>query len=136
MKTINVIIEPGKDGFGVMFKTKGLEDYTSFGETLKEAKKNARAVLADMQESFSDDNMPEALMGFDPATVKMKFSFMLNHYFKEYKYINVSGLAARIGINSSLLRQYDKGLAMASENKYIQIREGLHEVGRELKEAL
>ena len=139
MKTLHVIIEPGKDGFGVMFKTKGLEHLTSFGETLEEAKKNAREVLSEMKEFYTAEGLyvPEPLNRIDLETVSFKFSFLLNNYFRElFPFLNVSKLAESISINPSLLRQYDKGIAMASEEKYNELRRGLHTVGKRLEAAL
>ena len=138
MKKLHVIIEPGKDGFGVIFKTPGLENLISFGETLDEAKQQARNVLSDMLAFYleSDEDMPEVLKGINPETVELKFSFLLQYYLKEYPFLNVSKLATQIKINPSLLRQYDKGLSLASEDKYLAVKQGLHSVGKMLEAAL
>lgn len=138
MKSLKVIIEPGKDGFGVFFATPGLENVTSFGEILDEAKENVREALSDFIDFYNETGkeLPASLKGVVPKTVKLKFSFMLHHYLKEYPYLNISQLANSININSSLLRQYDKGLVCASEKKYLELREGLRAIGRELESAL
>lgn len=138
MKSLKVIIEPGKDGFGVLFTTPGLENVTSFGETLDEAKENAREALSDFIDYYNEigKELPGSLKTIDPKTVKLKFNFMLHHYLKEYPYLNISQLASYVEINPSLLRQYDKGLGCASEKKYFELREGLRTIGRELESAL
>lgn len=134
MKTINVIVEPGKDGFGVTFKTVGLENITSFGETLEEAKENAKDAIREMIDYYKEagKELNEPMKSFESGSVKFRYSFLLKYYFKEFAYLNVTKLASTLGINPSLLRQYDKGLAKASEEKYLEIRNGLKKVGKEL----
>ena len=135
MKTLQVVLEPGKDGFGVMFRTKGLENITSFGITLDEAKKNAKEALIELVDFYNETGreLPPAIAEINPDKIRLRFSFMLNHYLKEFPYLNISKLAERININPSLLRQYDRGLIYASENKYLELKKGLNVIGRELQ---
>ena len=134
MKTINVVIEPGKDGFSVTFKNKGLENIFSFGETIEEAKENARDAIQETVSYYKEKgrDLTEPLASFDKGSVKYRYSFMLKYYFKEFTYLNVTKLASSLGINPSLLRQYDKGLVKASEDKFLEIRNGLRKVGEDL----
>jgi predicted RNase H-like HicB family nuclease len=138
MKTINVVIEPGRDGFAVTFKNKGLENISSFGETIDEAKENAKDAIRETITYYKEtgQELIEPFISFDKGSVKYRYSFMLKYYFKEFAYLNVTRLATSLGINPSLLRQYDKGLAKASEEKFIEIRDGLRKVGKELLSAV
>lgn len=138
MRTISVIVEPGKDGFGVTFKTIGLENITSFGETLEEAKENAKDAIEEMIAYYKEtgQELNEILKNYEKGKVKFRYSYLLKYYFKEFAYLNVTKLAATMGINPSLLRQYDKGIAKASEEKFLEIRNGLKKVGKELLSAV
>lgn len=137
MKTLRVVIEPGKDGFGVMYQNPELSSVTSFGETLNEAKENAREALIDFMEFYNESNheLPGILKSVDIKNINLKFTYMLKYYFKEFPYLNISQLAYAINENPSLLRQYDKGLVFASEDKYFKIRDGIRAIGKELEAA-
>ena len=76
----------------------------------------------------------EVYEGRDAYTIA---GIQVNNYFRElFPFLNVSKLAVSISINPSLLRQYDKGIAKASEEKYNELRRGLHTVGKRLEAAL
>jgi hypothetical protein len=46
--------------------------------------------------------------------------------------LDATGLAKKIGMNPSLLRQYKSGITLASDKQKQKIEHGLHELGREL----
>lgn len=52
--------------------------------------------------------------------------------FDYFDWINVSKVAKRIGINSSLLRQYRSGNTYISEKQASKIEHGIHELSKEL----
>jgi hypothetical protein len=56
----------------------------------------------------------------------------LQSLFEYFRIINKSALADYVGINSSLLRQYAKGLAFASDKQRERIEIALHRIGEEL----
>lgn len=55
-------------------------------------------------------------------------------FFDYYKVINAKHLAARIGMNETLLSQYVNGIKKPSKKQVHRIVEGLHDIGRELME--
>ena len=86
------------------------------------------------------DNCFEAvnlyLEEFKKSTSKASIAFELDfkQFFNYYKVINAKHLAARIGMNESLLSQYVNGKKKPSKKQVIRIVDGLHEIGRELVE--
>ena len=76
MISINVTIEPGKDGFGVMFKSKKLEHITSFGETIAEAKANARNAVKEYIAYCNETGkeLPTVLKGIDIDTITFRYN--------------------------------------------------------------
>ena len=52
--------------------------------------------------------------------------------FNRFPWLNVSEVANAIGINKSLLARYIYGISKPSEQRLNQIREALHEMGKEL----
>ena len=138
MKMVHAVIEPSKDGYGLYYLTPSLEGITSFGETLNAVKENANNVLKELVEVYTENNepIPDELQGVNIDDLKIKFSFDLKYYFEYYNYLNLTEFAKKININSSLLRQYHKGLAYSSEVQFESIRNGLHHIGKELEAAL
>lgn len=55
--------------------------------------------------------------------------------FSRFPWLNVSEVANAIGINKSLLARYIYGISKPSEQRLNQIREALHEMGKELQTA-
>lgn len=138
MKMVHAVIEPSKDGYGLYYITPSLEGITTFAETLNNIKENAKVVLKELVEVYNQNNepIPEELKGGNIDEVKIKFSFDLRYYFEHYSYLNITEFAKKININSSLLRQYRKGLAYSSETQFDTIRKGLHYIGKELEAVL
>jgi predicted RNase H-like HicB family nuclease len=138
MKMVHAVIEPSKDGYGLYYTTPSLEGITSFGVTLDEVKENARIALKELIEVYADNGevIPEEISDVDMDNLKIKFSFDLRYYFQRYSYLNLTEFAKRININSSLLRQYHKGLAFSSESQFGTIRKGLQHIGKELEAVL
>jgi hypothetical protein len=52
--------------------------------------------------------------------------------FESGRMLDATGLAKKIGMNPSLLRQYKTGHTLASDKQKQKIEKGLHELGREL----
>jgi len=138
MKMVHAVIEPSKDGYGLYYTTASLEGITSFGVTLDEVKENARIALKELIEVYVDNGeaIPEEISDVDMDNLKIKFSFDLRYYFQRYSYLNLTEFAKRININSSLLRQYHKGIAYSSEKQFATIRKGLQLIGKELETVL
>jgi len=55
--------------------------------------------------------------------------------FKKFPWLNISEVAKEIGINKSLLARYIYGISRPSDKRKEQIRETLHQFGKELLSA-
>ena len=62
----------------------------------------------------------------------IKLEIDLQQFFKYYRIINAKFLAARIGMNESLLSQYVKGHKKPSSSQTNRILSGVQEIGKEL----
>jgi predicted RNase H-like HicB family nuclease len=62
----------------------------------------------------------------------LQVTLYLPQFFEFYKVINVSHLAARIGMSQSLLAQYIGGHKKPSQKQTARILEGVRALGREL----
>jgi predicted RNase H-like HicB family nuclease len=120
MKTFKLIIEKGEDGFwGRIDKPEGIH---SFGETIEILQSSMREAL---ELYFEDIGKPVPLYEFELVMDIQEF-FMLNDY------INITTLAKRIGMNSSLLRQYAKGIKFPSLKQVNKIENTIRELGNQL----
>jgi len=62
----------------------------------------------------------------------IKLEIDLKQFFQYYRIINAKYLAARIGMNESLLSQYVKGHKKPSSSQTNRILSGVQEIGKEL----
>jgi hypothetical protein len=69
-----------------------------------------------------------------PATVDFDVAYDLGALFDQKKYLNLSELASRLGINRSLMAQYAAGIKFPSLERAKIIEEALHDLGRDLLE--
>jgi predicted RNase H-like HicB family nuclease len=118
-KKIVVIIEKTDDGFSAYAR-----DYPVFstGTTMTE-------LLENINEAFSlyfEDKK------FD--TVRIAFEIDFKQFFQFYKVINSKALAAKIGMNPTLLSQYVRGHKKPSEKQSRRILYGINKIGQELAE--
>ncbi len=131
MNKILVIIDKGTDGLFSAYTPETKSTVLSGqGNTVAEA-------FADMKESFqeviesyqeTEETIPEELQ----EPVVFEFKFDVPSVFNHFDEINLTTFSRKIGINSSLLRQYKNGLAFASIKQVEKIKNGLHELGRQL----
>jgi predicted RNase H-like HicB family nuclease len=129
MNRIKVILELGKDGYGVYFPQ--ISNVFGFGETVEEAKEDAKTAL-DFYieiEQKAGNNLPEILQdGYE-----LDFEFNVDALLK---YINgtvsKTAIAKRTGIHPTLMTHYSTGLKKPRAPQRKKIIEGLHSIGREL----
>src|ERR1700722_8368872 len=69
-----------------------------------------------------------------PTTVDFDVAYDLAALFNEKKYLNLSELASRLGINRSLMAQYAAGIKYPSGERGKKIEETIHNLGRDLLE--
>jgi predicted RNase H-like HicB family nuclease len=121
MKTYKLIIEKGEDGFWGRIKDKD-SLITSFGETIDHLKSSMNEA---MELYFEELEKPIPKYEFDLVMDIQEF-FIINDF------INISTLAKRIGMNSSLLRQYAKGIKFPSLKQVNKIENAIRKIGKQL----
>lgn len=121
MKTYKLIIEKGEDGFWGRIKDKD-SLITSFGETIEHLK------------TCMDEAMQLYFEELDTPTPKYEFELVMDiqEFFIINDFINISTLAKRIGMNSSLLRQYAKGIKFPSLKQVNKIENAIRKIGKQL----
>lgn len=128
MKKVIALIEKGDEGlFGV--HAPELENVIiGSGETVNDAKEDFLDGYREMVETYIDDGLqvPEEL-----KDVEFEYRYDISAFYNAHPYLNVSKLAKRININSSLMRQYKQGQYI-SEEQVLRIQDGIRAVGREL----
>jgi predicted RNase H-like HicB family nuclease len=129
-KKVTAVIEASKTGYGIYVEEDDLP-LTSYGDTIEEAKADLDSVLQTMIAFYKDRSEP-----LPPAYNKGKLSFEFKYdiasIFNHFGMLDATGLAKKIGMNASLLRQYKVGKALASDKQKEKIEAGLHQLGREL----
>ncbi|MBK8502983.1 MAG: type II toxin-antitoxin system HicB family antitoxin [Saprospiraceae bacterium] len=93
------------------------------GETLTELMTNANEAIRLYFEGSEE-----------PSIVDPKFELVvdLQEFFSHNDYIDITKLAKRTGMNTSLLRQYAKGIKFPSIEQVARIEKTLKEIGAEL----
>ncbi|GHV11758.1 hypothetical protein FACS1894162_7390 [Bacteroidia bacterium] len=129
MKQIKVILELGKDGYGVSFDE--LPTVFGFGETVELAKEDARQVVKFYIEVLKKhgDPIPEILQGEYELVFEFDIPALL-------KYIDgtvtKTALAKASGMNASQLTHYSSGLKKPRREQRDKIINGLHRIGQDL----
>ena len=125
---VNVIMEKSDDGFWVTVED--LPGCYSFGKTIIESLENTRNAIIEHITGLkeSGEKVPELFS----KDYEFKLKFDLQTLFAHYRIINKTALAEYTGINASLIRQYARGLAFASEKQREKINRALHCIGKEL----
>jgi hypothetical protein len=72
-------------------------------------------------QSIYNGGNPEFVYKYDIASI-----------FNHFGMLDATGLAKKIGMNPSLLRQYKSGITLVSDKQKQKIEKGLHDPGREL----
>jgi predicted RNase H-like HicB family nuclease len=120
-KKIKMIVEKTDTGFSAFS-----EDYPIYttGRTIPELIDNA---LEATNLFFEEENIRIAQENF-------KFEIDFKQFFQYYKVINAKFLAAKIGMNPTLLSQYVQGRKKPSDAQMEKILLGIHQIGQELSE--
>jgi predicted RNase H-like HicB family nuclease len=129
MKTIHVILELGKDGYGVMFEE--LSNVFGFGETVEDAKIDAKAAIDGYITALKRCNkkIPEILQGDYELTFEFDIETLLKHIEGT---VTKTALAKASGINPSQLSHYSSGLKKPRKAQKEKIIAGLHKLGKDL----
>lgn len=122
MKKIVFIVEKTSDGFSAYAKDDEIRASTS-GDTVSELRTN----IEDAYNSFAElKGWPE--VSINDITVR----YDLPQFFEFYKAVSAKGLAARIGMDHTVLSRYINGKRTPSEKQVKRILTGIQDLGREL----
>ncbi|GHT33678.1 hypothetical protein AGMMS49574_19820 [Bacteroidia bacterium] len=130
MKTIKVILEAGKDGYGVSFPE--IENVFGFGESIEDAKEDAQKVLDFYIEILNKNgkSLPEILQGEE---YQLDFELDTEALLKHIEgIVTKTALAKASGINSAQLTHYSSGLKKPRKEQREKIINGLHKLAQEL----
>ena len=129
MITITTILEAGKDGYGVSFPE--IPNVFGFGETVENAKKDAKAALKafiDILKQYGKE-IPEILAG----DYELIFEFDIEALLKYIDgIVTKTALAKASGINPAQLSHYSSGLKKPRKEQREKIVNGLHKLGHDL----
>lgn len=129
MKKLTIVIEKNKDGYWV--RAEGDRKYVpnGYGDTKKAAIKNLKEVLKD---HLSNEGKNDKIWNkVDIDTLEEQYN--LQSFFEEHNYLNISAIAERADMNSSLLRQYAIGVKYPSLDQAKKIENTIHRLANELQ---
>ena len=129
MKQIHVILELGKDGYGVSFKE--LENVFGFGETVEKAKLDAKCAIEGYLVALDrcKQPVPEILQGEYTLVFEFDIEALLKHINGT---VTKTALSRMSGINASQLSHYSSGQKKPRKEQREKIIAGLHRLGEEL----
>lgn len=123
---INVEKQPGNKSFAC-YMVDEMEEFglSGYGKTVSEAIEDLKLTEKETREMMKDNGkeMPE---------LEFVYHFDIGSLFDYYCYLNIAGVAKKIGINASLLRQYASGIHKPSENRRQLIMSTVKKMGNEL----
>ncbi len=120
-KKIVMIVEKTDTGFSAFAEDSPI--YTtgkSIGELMDNALEATSLHFEEEEISVAKDNI--------------KFEIDFKQFFQYYKILNAKLIAAKIGMNPTLLSQYVKGHKKPSEAQKDKIVDAIHQIGKELSE--
>jgi predicted RNase H-like HicB family nuclease len=129
MKAIKATLELGQDGYAVSFDC--LPTIFGFGETVEDAKEDAKAVVESYLHVLKMQNqpIPEVLQS-DYALI---FEFDMEALMKYIDgIVTKTALSKVAGINPIQLTHYSKGLKHPRPQQRRKIISGLHKIGSDL----
>jgi len=129
MNQIHVILELGKDGYGVWFEE--LPHVFGFGDTVEEAKTDAKAALEGYIIALNKCNqpIPEILKDEYELVYRFDVEALLKHIDGT---VTKTALAKAAGIHHTQLSHYSSGLKKPRKQQREKIIAGLHKLGKDL----
>ncbi len=128
--TIKVEKSPGEEFYSCYM----VEDMPKFG--LAGYGKSAREAIEDIYIAEKETRELWAEKGEEIPELEFRFKFDIGSFFNYYKYLSITGVAQKAGINASLMRQYAIGRHVPRGKRKQQIEECLHDIGNELQAAV
>ena len=128
-KKVKAIIGRSKTGFTIMME--GFDLAMSYGDTLNDAKRDFEKFPQEYINVSKEAgrSIPEELNG---GNLEFEYVYDLSGFFAHYNFISPTKIARRIGINTSLMRQYASGVTYIGSSKKKQIENEIHNIGKEL----
>jgi len=129
MKQIHVVLELGKDGYGVWFKE--IDNIFGFGETVESAKKDASDVINFYIECLKKYNkpLPEILSGDYELIFEFDIEALLKYIDGK---VTKKAIAKASNINAIQLSHYSSGLKKPRQQQREKIIAGLHKIANDL----
>jgi len=128
-KKVKAIIGKSKTGFTIMME--GFDLAMSYGDTLEEAKRDFEKFPQEYIE-VSKETGREVPVELNNGNLEFEYVYDLSGFFAHYNFISPTKVARRIGINTSLMRQYAMGRTYIGLTKKKQIENEIHNIGKEL----
>ena len=128
-KKVKAIIGKSKTGFTIMME--GFDLAISYGDTLEEAKRDFEKFPQEYIE-VSKEAGREVPAELNDGNLEFEYVYDLSGFFAHYNFISPTKVARRIGINTSLMRQYAMGNTYIGLNKKKKIEDEIHNIGKEL----
>ena len=128
-KRVKAIISRSKTGFIIMME--GFDLAMSYGDTLEEAKRNFEKFPQEYIE-ISKEAGKEIPSELNDGNLEFEYVYDLSGFFAYYNFISPTKIARRIGINTTLMRQYASGCTYLSYTKKKEIEKEIRNIGKEL----
>ena len=130
IKKNRVILELGKDGYGVSFPE--IDNIFGFGENLEAAKADAYKVLELYTSTLNKngDPLPKILQNGNELDFEFDVESLLKHI---EGIVTKTALAKASGINPVQLSHYSSGLKKPRKAQKEKILNGLNKLGEELR---
>jgi len=128
-KKAKAIIGRSRTGFTIMME--GFDLAMSYGDTLEEAKRDFEKFPQEYIEVSKETGkaIPAEL---NNGNLEFEYVYDLSGFFAYYSFISPTKIARRIGVNTSLMRQYASGGTYVGAAKKKQIEKEIHNIGKEL----
>lgn len=96
-----------------------------YGSTAKEAIEDTYVAMKEIKELAKEegDNFPD---------LKLTFVFDVGSMFSYFPYLNISAVAAKMGVNASLMRKYASGICKPGKKRLEQIQKCISDISTEL----
>lgn len=94
-----------------------------YGKTAKEAVNDFYTSYQELRQ-MDGDSVPE---------IEVNLKFDVGSLFNFYSYLNIEGVAAKSGINSSVMRQYASGARTPKAERLQVIERGMKDISKEMQ---
>ena len=129
---LNVIVERDEDGdIFARMKASGFL-LTTVGKDMEEIEFNLKDLLQDYLENEGSDNLD--WKGLTINDITLEYEYDLSVFFESFDMLKISSVAAKAGINASLMRQYASGVKHPSRQQVAKIEQTLHGLGESLRQ--